>query len=473
MTSGRSRKRSKKRPRQTSGSKPDDAQIDAALGSQHLEPDERHDFIAALMVKHPSVLRLRRELDPETLGFETPRLGLEPIPWFPTGFRNTDLSVRPSTRLSYGCADFFLQDAGSLLALAACDIDQFKTKPMLVCDLCAAPGGKASALLEEIGDGFLLANEPIKSRIAPLAYNLARTGVPRYAISCLDPDELAKRVGGVFDLVLVDAPCSGQALLGRGRQSISALSAKQIEHSAARQRRILDAALELLRPGGRLVYSTCTFAEAENETQVARLVETHRVAPLPVESLTQYASGFPGCYRLWPHRHRCAGSFAAAMTGDRETQPAPVGRRNERDSTPTCDLEEWFAEIGNLELQVSGSVVWGYPADVPPWVFGVAIAGPELVHQTGQTWKPSHAAGLRRGTHAISREAFACSAADACHFLSGGPLECEHSGWQVVTHQSRPLGWIKGSLNRATGRMLGKNQLPGAARCQVKPPLAR
>ena len=226
------------------------------LGKQRSAIEDLDAFTRGVFEKHPSAIRMKFGTDQLTINAP-----LQSIDWYPQGKRCIDPNIRLSRTIDYAAGDFFLQDAGSLLALAACDADQESKSPKLVCDLCAAPGGKASALLESIGDGFLLANESIQSRIPPLAFNLARTGVGRYAISSMDPDDLADKLGGIFDLVLVDAPCSGQALLGRGKQSLAAITSAQVEHSAARAKRILAAALKLLRPGGQLVFSTCTFAE--------------------------------------------------------------------------------------------------------------------------------------------------------------------------------------------------------------------
>ncbi|TWU08216.1 methyltransferase RsmF C-terminal domain-like protein [Stieleria varia] len=437
----------------------------AALGRAAQTIQDVNAFCEALSVAWPSILRRRADVSVADLPVPT-----EPIPWYPLGHRSLDLSIRPSATLGYGTSDFFLQDAGSLLALAACRADVVSDRPLLVCDLCAAPGGKSTALLESIGDGFLLANEPIRSRVAPLAYNLARTGVPRYAVSSMDPDDLAVRLGGVFDLVLVDAPCSGQALMGRGKQSQASMSEHQIEHSAARQRRILDAALACLRPGGRLVYSTCTFAEAENESQLERLVSLGAIEHDSRDALAAYESWMPGAYRLWPHLHDCAGSFAAMAIN--LTENAPVLRKEKRqrvERVPIDELTQWYGDTSKMQCINTGAVVWGWPAEVPAWVAQLSVAGPELAHRTGQVWKPSHAAGLRRGHDALTQAFVDVDAETASQFLSGSPITCDGTGWQVVCIQGKPLGWIKASQGKG-GKCIGKNQLPTAARLTVKSP---
>jgi len=439
-----------------------------ALGSIRLPPPEQSQFVAAMQQPHPSVLRCRREVDPSVLPWAT-----EPIAWYSLARRTLDPQAQPSRSLAYHAGDFYLQDAGSLLALAVCDADTSSRAPSwvtstaspetarwLVCDLCAAPGGKATALLEALGEhGFLLANEPIQSRLAPLAYNLSRTGSDRYAISSYDPERLADRLGGIFDLVLVDAPCSGQALLGKGRQSSAALSSRQIEHSAARQSRILDAAVRLLRKSGRLVYSTCTFAELENEVQVQRLVDTRACVVQPVSRLSSYVSPcLEGCYRLWPHRHQCAGSFSASMEVIQKTE-VPRRWKGGKPHKPPTDLSPWF-DFGDATFRFStvGSMLLGWREEVPPWAVEIATGGPELAHRTGQTWKPAHAAALRRDVSPLARQRIDVDADTAIEFLQGQPIACEANGWQVVCHEGRPLGWIKGTAG------VGKNQLFPAAR---------
>ncbi len=446
--------------------------VRGALGSIEFSDNELDELTQALDHRWPSVIRHRRELKPDHLPFPS-----EPVPWYRLACRQCGPSeIKPSRLLGYAAGDYYLQDAGSLLALAAIGADTSSLRGgLLIADLCASPGGKASALLEAIGDrGFLLANEPIRSRLPALAFNLARTGSDRYAISSCDPTELASRLGGVFDVVMVDAPCSGQALLSRRRQRASAMSEKQIRHSAARQNRILDAAVELLATGGRMVYSTCTFAEAENESQVQRLVQAKKVNHLPVDRLKSYQSSRPGCYRLWPHRHRCAGAFAALTEVIGGSLPATInqsGRRpvertrktSRRPAKVPDELQQWFGPWdGSLRIHPIGSIIVGWPSDVPAWVEDLATWGPELAHRTGQTWKPAHAAALRRGSVPWKLPHVDVDTEVAIRFVAGQPIPCQGSGWQIVRHEDRPLGWVKSNGS------VGKNHLPAAARMELQ-----
>jgi len=442
--------------------------LEATLGDVHLDREELEQLAASLGSRFDNILRLRPNVAPSEI--ESP---LDSIDWYALGYRNLCRQQRPSKQLSYACGDYYLQDAGSLLALAAGQVDTDKSLPsMLVCDLCAAPGGKASAVAEVLGDGgFLLANEPIRSRIPPLLHNLARTGSGRFAVSSLDPEKLAKKVPGVFDRVLVDAPCSGQALVGRNRQSEAAFSQKQIEHSASRQRRILAAATMLLKPGGRIIYSTCTFATAENEEQVKWMIDSLGLTPAPIDRLDPYRSpGSPASYRIWPHRHACAGSFAASLSQPLEASGALMPRlRKTQPVKPEADLSNWYhGDLSTYRYFGSGVNLYALPSDAPDWVESVAVAGPEIAYKTGKVWKPAHAGALRRDSltpssppsSGIAIQHTDVDSETARVYLSGATIANSERGWSVVMHAGRPLGWIK-----SDGR-IGKNHLPTASRWQ-------
>lgn len=427
----------------------------ASLLGSITAPGSLSDFSDGLCTKHGNIIRRRHDFHPDDIPFQW-----EPIPWYSLGSRCVNSPVGPTRTLAYASGAYFVQDAGSLLALALAEADKPSGDPLLICDLCAAPGAKASALLElaEQNGGFLLANEVIGSRIAALSSNLSRTGSDRFAISSLDASELADKLGSIFDLVLVDAPCSGQAMLSRGKQSLASFSKQQIEHSALRQHRILDAATRLIKPSGKLVYSTCTFAEDENESQVKRLIDSGSVENISDPTLAQYQTD-RGCYRLWPHIHQCAGSFGAAMryignhhTSRHRWKPSQKQRIN-------VPLDDWYIDRSSTARlhQINASLI-AWPQDAPQWVEEISCTGPEIAYRTGQTWKPSHAGALRDSDKFQTRNRLEIDAEQANKYLQGETISVDKNGWTAVFYNKRPLGWTKVSGGK------GKNHLPTHAR---------
>lgn len=222
--------------------------------------------------------------------------------------------------------------------------------------------------------------------------------------------------------------------------------------------------MRLLREDGILVYSTCTFAEAENEAQIARLIAEGLAEPWPCDHLEPYQSE-ESCYRLWPQLHQCAGSFAGVVRISRTT--AEMSTWNEMstchrataDVRPPADATLWFTNLDSaIRLWQNDSILIGWPDNAPAWVEQVAIAGPELAHRTGQTWKPAHAAALRRGERAKASQQIELDPASAKAFLRGETVPVATDGWQLAAHRGRPLGWIKGTAG------IGKNHLPMSAR---------
>ncbi|MCC9654474.1 methyltransferase RsmF C-terminal domain-like protein [Rhodopirellula halodulae] len=491
----RSRKGSKKGNRRSAGAKSSGTrrpleftadQMAAAIAPIELPVDELERLATAMTQRHPNVLRWRRDrLPSEVESSDSPP---HCVPWYPLATAIPE-GYPASRSIGFASGDFYLQDAGSLLALAVAKADVSWLRGKVVCDLCAAPGGKASGLLEAVGDeGFLLANEPIQSRLAPLAFNLARSGSDRYAISGQDPDQLAEKLPGVFDVVLVDAPCSGQALLSRGRQSKGAINESMIATNAARQQRILSAAERLLRPGGTLVYSTCTFAVAENEDQVSWMTSELELQPSPVDGLASYQSPLiEAAYRVWPHRDSCAGAFAARLSKpiaveDNEEasfaeEPWMLRRgilQSEQPLDASCEelvrdvygeqpIIDW-AEHDAGFLRQRDWIAEAFCHNAPEWVKQDWTIGPEVAYRTGQTWKPSHAGAQRNVGNRFcqSVERIELGDQDAVAYLGGGTVPTEHRGWAIVQHAGRPLGWVK-----ADGR-IGKNHLPAHARIQVQ-----
>ena len=237
-----------------------------------------------------------------------------PVPWHPRG---AYLSERPVFTLdpAFHAGAYYVQEAASMFVAEA--YRQLRSRlgdgPVRVLDMCAAPGGKSTALLDELADDDLLvANEVIQNRAGILRYNLTKWGRANVAVTNHDPADFAA-LAGFFDCILVDAPCSGEGLFRRDPAARAEWSPAAVAHCSARQQRILTDTLPLLREGGILLYSTCTYNAAENERAVAALLNTGFThLPLaidPVWGITPRNMG----YQFYPHRTRSEGFYLAAL----------------------------------------------------------------------------------------------------------------------------------------------------------------
>jgi 16S rRNA C967 or C1407 C5-methylase (RsmB/RsmF family) len=443
-----------------------------ALALGPLRPPDRDLVGMARAASSASPRSIRLSQTGGALGLKEVPFSTRPVPWFPhAGAIIEDPLSRPAGHLLYATGAYYVQDAGSLLPLAAMEV-----RPgQLICDLCASPGGKTTALLDQLGPtGGVVANEVIQSRLPPLLLNAARCGATRFVVTNMDAGVLAGRLPNQFDAVLMDAPCSGQSLVGRGKQTARAYGQRTIKHCAGRQRRILDAAARLVKPGGHMVYTTCTFAWAENEQQIVDFIgRTDGWTIEPVASLNPWQSPPPspeGCYRLWPHLDDSAGVFVSrlrratsAETGGQE--PLLNGNLSTMRRTSPQKAPDPFSfplQVGRWQRAVTVRRVanrWeAWPGDVPALLTAMGGWGPEAAFRKGQTWFPAYGLAMRRDGSFLPEQTIGLGPEEALAYVRGDPIANDTLGWTVVAYQGRPLGWAHGS-----GRQL-TNHLPPSAR---------
>lgn len=198
-------------------------------------------------------------------------LPLAPVPFSPDGFA-VPPDFKAGTDPLHHAGAYYMQEPSAMSAVTVLSPQPGER----VLDLCAAPGGKSTQIAAALGGrGLLWSNEYVRSRAQVLLQNLERCGVTNAVVSSTDAHTLAEGLPGWFDAVLVDAPCSGEGMFRKEPAALEQWSEDNIRLCAARQQDILDAAAELVRPGGRLVYSTCTFAPEENECRIAAFLMDH------------------------------------------------------------------------------------------------------------------------------------------------------------------------------------------------------
>ena len=196
----------------------------------------------------------------------------EPVPWYSALGRYLRNDSPAGTDPLHEAGAYYLQEPSAMAPVSV-----LSPRPgECVLDLCAAPGGKSTQIAAALaGEGLLVSNEPVPSRAKILSRNIERMGVPNALVVSAQPEALAARWGVLFDAVLVDAPCSGEGMFRRHPETRAEWNPASPAACAERQRRILGCAAAMLRPGGRLVYSTCTLSPEENEETVRWFLQEH------------------------------------------------------------------------------------------------------------------------------------------------------------------------------------------------------
>ena len=241
------------------------------------------------------------------------------VSWCETGFYyegEQKLSAHPY----YYAGVYYLQEPSAMAPAAFLPVEPGDK----VLDLCAAPGGKSTALAAKLqGEGFLLSNDISASRCKPLLKNMEMAGVSNAVITCESPEKLAGRFNEYFDKVLVDAPCSGEGMFRREPSMVKSWLLEEVERYAQLQREILTSAAQMVKPGGYLLYSTCTFAKEEDEQTVEYFLEHNpdfSLQELPVcggieegrpEWTISGREDVRNCRRFLPHKVKGEGHFAA------------------------------------------------------------------------------------------------------------------------------------------------------------------
>ena len=434
---------------------------------QRLLGDECPAFLRAL--EEPPTLALR--LNPKRPGAETAALPFmeSAVPWAALGrYLKTGADAKPGSSVAHAAGAFYIQEASAMASAAVLDARPGER----VLDLCAAPGGKSTQIAAALSDsGLLVSNDPEPQRARALAGNLERMGAMNAVVTSALPEQLSARwPGELFDAILVDAPCSGEGMFRRDPESRTEWKPSSPEGCARRQAGILDHAAKLLRPGGRLVYSTCTFNDLENEGSVLGFLARHPdFAPEDFE-LPGVGASTQGMLRLLPHRVRGDGHFVARLrrageaASDRISDaPAPKVDREavkllQALTREVCVLPDALAKMTPF---IQGDRLYCAPRETPP-LNGLRVITPGLcLLKIGRNHlEPDHALAMALPPACAHRRA-ELSDDQARAWLRGEAIELDgEKGWTLVLYHGMPLGWGKRS-----GSTL-KNHLPKGLRRQ-------
>ncbi|WP_198136132.1 RsmB/NOP family class I SAM-dependent RNA methyltransferase, partial [Paenibacillus sp. oral taxon 786] len=233
---------------------------------------------------------------------------LRPVPWCGTGYYYEE-STRPGKHPYHAAGLYYIQEPSAMSAVELLDPQPGQT----VLDLAAAPGGKTTQIAAKMaGQGLLISNEIHPQRARILAENVERLGIRNAVVTQAAPPALSARFPLAFDRIMLDAPCSGEGMFRKDPDAISEWSPEAVELCAARQWDILQDAVAMLKPGGRLAYSTCTFNRHENEDTIARLLAEYPFLRLIAEK------------RIWPHREQGEGHYVALIERDHDEKTPAI-----------------------------------------------------------------------------------------------------------------------------------------------------
>ena len=391
-----------------------------------------------------------------------------------------DENVRPGKHPYHEMGLYYIQEPSAMSAAAL-----LAPKPgMRVLDLCAAPGGKSTQLATYLGDsGLLVSNEINTQRSRILSQNIERMGIKNAIVTNEDSFVLASHFPGFFNAIQVDAPCSGEGMFRKLPEAIEQWSMENVAICAARQKEILDNAAVMLKPGGTIVYSTCTFSKEENEDVIEYFLERH-----PDFTLEEME-------RFWPHKVDGEGHFVAELVrrgsvdtdlkADRKTKKNKNSKNRKNETKPALTeenmkllsefLDETISEdmaawIKNSRLVMFGEQLYRLP-DMEVDIKGLKVqrAGLHIGEFKKQRFEPSHSLALAlKISEAKNVVKLTWDDPQTTGFFNGQSVmlsdeqtaECK-KGWALVCVDGYPAGW--GKVNGAQV----KNHYPKGLRNKI------
>lgn len=425
-----------------------------------LEADERDRLLNALQTEPQVSIRFNPLIpDAESLALQSLECSADGrVPWAGNAVY---LDHRPQFTLDplihMGC--YYVQEASSMFLEQA--VRKCVSGPVKALDLCAAPGGKSTLLASLLPEGSLLvSNEIQRGRAQILAENMTKWGRSGVMVTCNTPKQIGQS-NLMFDLIAVDAPCSGEGMFRKDEGAVTDWSLQNVEMCALRQRQIIEDVWPALKPGGYLIYSTCTFNRHEDEDNVQWIIEQFDAEAIKIDtnpewnikaSLTQ--DNLP-VYHFMQHLTRGEGFFLCLLRKPdgafREIPQKPF----KADPTVPAECRKWLND--GYEYYVKGDSIYALPAPLASDMNQVnkelysLIPGIEVAVRKGHDWVPAHALAM---SDALNTEAFNkvdITRKQALEYLHCDALRLEDAsrGIVLLTYKGIPLGFAKNLGNRA------------------------
>lgn len=388
---------------------------------------------------------------------------LREVPWTEHGYYY-ESKGQPGKHPFHEAGLYYIQEPSAMSVVEYMEVKPGET----ILDLCAAPGGKTTQIAGFMeGEGLLVCNEIHPSRAKILSENIERMGVKNALVLNETPQRLAEAFPGFFDKILVDAPCSGEGMFRKNEEAIGEWSLEHVEMCGQRQDEILKEAAKMLRPGGRMVYSTCTFAPKENEDCMARFLNNHpqfhivkvskkgNMSPGNPAWAKQPVEGIENTIRLWPHKIDGEGHYIAVLQKEgvleKEYRPLPAKGIEKPIKDKDCSSYREFAASflkekcqGNYYL--FGEQLYQIPEGMPA-LKGLKVLRPGLHLGTikKNRFEPSHALALHlKPSQVVYTWDLDSGSEEVRKYLSGQTFPAQgEKGWYLITVDGVSLGWGK------------------------------
>lgn len=440
---------------------------------------EYEEFLASYDKERSCSLRINTQKTTKGEFLDQAPFHLEEVPWSPVGFYY-DASDTPGKHPYHEAGVYYIQEPSAMAPVEYLMADMEVGDSERILDLCAAPGGKSTQIAAAMqGKGILVCNEIHPARAKILSENVERMGITNAMVTNETPQRLAENFWNYFTRILVDAPCSGEGMFRKNDEACSEWSLSAVQMCAERQDEILDCAASMLAPGGRLVYSTCTFAPAENEGSMMRFLARHpefyledtKKAPGMSPGNPAYVPGAGGeltkTIRLWPHHLRGEGHYLAVLRKEGACMSEAGHCSNgcekgipERDvktpgkgcveffafadETLSGEMAEWFRRKSSY-LKF-GDQLYSFPEQMPS-VKGLKVLRPGLHLGTirKMRFEPSHALALALKPGQVLHVAdFSADDPVIRGYLRGETFPYEgEKGWYLITVDGYSIGWGK------------------------------
>ena len=404
---------------------------------------------------------------------------LTPVGWEENGYYYGEDS-KAGKHPYHDAGVYYIQEASAMVPVVLLEPEPGER----ILDLCAAPGGKSTQIAAYMrGEGILISNEIHPARAKILSENIERMGIANAIVTNETPQRLAETFFEYFDAVLVDAPCSGEGMFRKNEEACGEWSLDNVRLCADRQDEILDCAAKMVRPGGRIVYSTCTFAPLENEGSISRFLKKHTDFTVCEPSVKtegmeggvpkwqeDAAEGIDKTLRLWPHKIKGEGHFAAVLLREGADRSFDVIRKSipvqrgisEREYREFLDFKKDYLTLQREGIYLKfGDQLYLAPEETPE-LRGLKVLRPGLHLGTFKKnrFEPSHALALSLSPgEAKCRYDFSSEGEGIHAYLTGHTFPAEgEKGWYLITVDSYSIGWGK-----LTGNIM-KNHYPRGLR---------